>query len=226
MPEHSLFETILSSTIHDMKNSLSQLLAQLDEVSYHLKLEDKDQLAFSNLRYEASKINLSLMQLLSLYKLEKKQVNIQIGEVEVIDFIEDCVAAHSLMASNKKIRIDVDCDESLIWFFDSNFVGIVINNILGNSIRYAKNRVLVTAKMIDNQHIIQIDDDGEGYPESMLKQPGQYIKHVDFKTGSTSLGLFFSEVIADSHIRAGQKGLIRLDNKQLLDGGCFQLILP
>ena len=33
MSNKNLFETILSSTVHDMKNSLSQVLAQLDELS-------------------------------------------------------------------------------------------------------------------------------------------------------------------------------------------------
>lgn len=226
MPKSYLFETVLASTVHDMKNSLSQLMSQLDEISQRLEHDKENQQAVSSLRYESSRINLSLMELLTLYKLDKDQLSINIDEVEVIDFIEDCIASHSLMARNKDIQINLDCDESLIWFFDSNLVGIAINNILGNCIRYAQNQVLVTVKKVDGFNIIQIDDDGDGYPESMLDDAQSNIKGVNSSSGSTNLGLFFSTIIAQEHQRMGKQGRIQLDNAQLSSGGCFQFILP
>ena len=226
MRNHNLFETVLSSTVHDMKNSLGQLMAQLDEISLRLEHDKENQNAVSSLRYESSRINLSLMQLLTLYKLEKNQLSINIDEVEVIDFIEDCIASHSMMAKNKGIQIELDCEDSLVWFFDPNMVGIAINNILGNSIRYSKNKVLVSVIMENGFNIIQIDDDGEGYPESMLDDPEILINRVNKNTGSTNLGLFYSAIIAGEHERLGKKGSIKLKNKVLLQGGCFQFILP
>ena len=226
MRNHNLFETVLSSTVHDMKNSLGQLMAQLDEISLRLEHDKENQNAVSSLRYESSRINLSLMQLLTLYKLETDQLSINIGEVEVIDFIEDCIASHSMMAKNKGIQIELDCDDSLIWFFDPNMVGIAINNILGNSIRYSKNKVLVTVKFEDGFNVFQIDDDGDGYPQSMLEDPASLINRVDKNTSSTNLGLFYSAIIAEEHQRLGKSGTIQLLNKQLLNGGCFQFKLP
>ncbi len=226
MANQSLFETVLASTVHDMKNSLSLLMGQLDNLSIKLEAGSENQQSVSSIRYESSRINQSLMQLLSLYKLENNQLSIQITEVEVVDFIEDCVATHSLLAENNGIELKVDCDDSIIWFFDQDMVGIAINNILGNSIRYTKKQVVVSVKVVDGQLIIQIDDDGQGYPESMIDNPEQFIKKVNYNTGSTGLGLFFSATIALNHQRSGRQGSIRLSNDGLLNGGSFQITLP
>jgi len=130
------------------------------------------------------------------------------------------------MAANKGIQLDIDCDDSLIWFFDPDMVGIAISNILGNSIRYSKTEVLVTVKTDDGRLVLQIDDDGDGYPENMLNEPESFVKRINYCTGSTGLGLFFSATVAQHHERSGKQGEICLQNKKLLDGGCFQIYLP
>ncbi len=226
MTEISLFETVLASTVHDMKNSLSLLMGELDNITQRLENDAENQHAISSIRYESSRINLSLMQLLSLYKLENNQLAIQIVEVEVADFIEDCIAAHSPVASINGINLNVDCDDSLIWFFDPDMIGIAINNILGNSIRYTKSCILVTVKISDGRLLIQVDDDGDGYPENMVQDPESFIKRINYSTGSTGLGLFFSATVAHYHKRFGRQGDIMLENGKLLNGGCFQIYLP
>lgn len=225
-PEQSMFETVLASTVHDMKNSLSMLLSQLDNISDHLDRETGNQLAINDLRYQANRINISLMELLTLYKLEKKQVGIQFAEVIVIDFIEDCIAAYSMLANNKGIRLEMECDDSLIWFFDPDMVGIAIKNIIGNCIRYTQSQVLVSARPVKGRLLIRIDDDGPGYPENMLEDPEQMMNRVNFNTGSTGLGLYFAATIAQRHQRQDRQGNIRLENDSRLGGGSFQVILP
>ena len=226
MSDQSMFETVLASTVHDMKNSLSLLLNQLDIISERLQQDAENQQTVSGLRYEANRINISLMELLTIYKLEKKQLGMQINEVIVADFIEDCVATHTPLAASKGIQLDIECDDSLIWFFDPDMVSIAINNIIGNSIRYTETQVLVSVKTLEGLLVIQIDDDGSGYPQNMLTEPENFIKRVDYSTGSTGLGLFFAATIANQHQRQGQQGKIQLQNGHLLPGGSFQIFLP
>ncbi|PIP79802.1 MAG: ATP-binding protein [Gammaproteobacteria bacterium CG22_combo_CG10-13_8_21_14_all_40_8] len=225
-PEKSIFETVLASTIHDMKNSLGLLMGQLDSITNMLDETRKDHhLALSSVRYETSRLNLSLMQLLTLYKLDKKQLHVAIGEVEVIEFIEDCIAAFIPLAESKNIALNIECDEELIWFFDKNLTGIAINNIIGNCIRYTKTKVLVTAYLCEQMLNFEIIDDGVGYPEDMLNEQGNFIKSVNQSTGSTGLGLFFTETVANLHHRKGRTGSIALENTEN-GGGLFRLLLP
>ncbi len=226
MSDNGLFETVLASTVHDMKNSLSLLLGQLDVISEQLA-QDRDNLqAVSTLRYEAGRINCSLMELLTLYRLEKQQLGMNIHEVIVADLVDDCVAGHSMMASNNGIRLDTDCDDELIWFFDPDLVSIAINNILGNSIRYSSELVRISVKILDRQLLIQIDDDGSGYPQKLLDEVEDFSTGVNAQTGSTGLGLYFAATIAGCHQRQDRQGRIQLQNAVGLDGGSFQLYLP
>lgn len=221
---NSLFETVLASTVHDMKNSLSLIMTQLDNVSKELSRQDHQ--AISTVMYEASRINTSLMEMLALYKLENKQLAVYIEEVIVIDFIEDCVAAFAQHASSRKVRIEVDCDNMLIWFFDAGLVSIAINNIIGNSIRYAESLIRISVVVEAGELIIYIDDDGEGYPQIMLDEVKDFETRVDFSSGSTGLGLYFAHTIAACHDRNDRRGHIQLGNGDQLGGGSFRMTLP
>ena len=223
---HSMFETVLASTVHDMKNSLSMLLSQLDNISDKLDRDTENQQSVNDLRYQANRINISLMELLTLYKLEKKQVGIQFAEVIVVDFLEDCIAAHSLLAANRGLKLDMQCDDSLMWFFDPDMVGIAINNIIGNCMRYTSSQVRVSASLENGQLSICIDDDGPGYPQHMLQDIEQIMNRVDFNSGSTGLGLYFAATIAQRHQRQGRHGNIQVENGDRLGGGSFRINLP
>lgn len=226
MADNSFFETILASTVHDMKNSLSLLMGELDSISQRLDIESANHSAVASIRYESSRINYSLMQLLTLYKLQNHQLCVQLVEVEVADFIEDCIAAHAPLIATNNIQVTVDCDDAIIWFFDPDMVGIAVNNIIGNSIRYTTGKLGISAKTVDGMLVIQVDDDGPGYPKKMIDNPESFITRVSHSTGSTGLGLFFSATIASQHKRANKQGSITLKNDGELKGGCFQIRLP
>lgn len=222
----SMFETLLASTIHDMKNSLSLVLSEIDNISSRLDPEGDNKRSLTSLRYEAGRINVTLMKLLSLYKLERKQLAIQISEVLMVDLLEDSMAAHSTLASSRGITLYHDCDDELIWFVDPSLISIVLDNVISNSIRYSKSEVLISATMHNGMLQLDINDDGNGYPQAMMLDPGEYVSRVDYASGSTGLGLYFAAMIADSHQRQGRKGSIQLMNQSRLAGGCFRLLLP
>lgn len=69
----NMFDTLLASTVHDMKNSLSLLMNELEVMGSKLERSNENRQTVSSLRYEASRINISLMELLALYKLEKSK---------------------------------------------------------------------------------------------------------------------------------------------------------
>ncbi len=226
MSDISLFETVLASTVHDMKNSLGLILGQLDSVTQKLVEDAPSQQLISTLRYETSRVNLSLMQLLTLYKVDHDQLNLRKVEVDVQDFLEDCLASHESLAKIKSIDLKMICDDELRAFFDPDIIEIAINNVIGNSIRYTQSKVYVSAKFIDQGLLIEIADDGRGYPEEMLLNPDVFINRVNYRTGSTGLGLYFAAIVSNKHQRGSRSGYIKLDNKSTLGGGRFQLFIP
>jgi len=120
----------------------------------------------------------------------------------------------------------VDCDESLIGYFDSDLVGGVINNILVNCARYCREKLKITAHQTSQGLCFNIEDDGPGYPEDMLNASTFAESRTSFANGRPHLGLIFANKVAFMHTNKSRQGSINLSNNSSLGGGCFKLFLP
>jgi signal transduction histidine kinase len=227
MSDGSSFALLLASSVHDIKNSLSMLLDTLDGVVETTPItNDKQRNQFATLRGEAARINNSLMYLLGLYRMQQNQLSVQIQEVYVADFLDEQIAANDLLFTIRELDIAIDCDEQLTGYFDPTLIGGIINNVLVNAARYARKRIgLRAAQSPQGQLLIEVHDDGPGFPRKMLEDVSNQGRGIDFNSGSTNLGLYFAGEVAQMHRRGDSHGRIELSN--LSEGGsCFRLLLP
>lgn len=222
------FNMILASTVHDMKNSLGMLQESLNiilgQVDHDL-LGDEAKTNYGVVQYESSRVNIALMQLLALFKLENEQLPFNPSYFNLSDFLEEQVLKHSVLLEAKDIVCELNVDESLEGFFDDSLVETVIENILGNAIRYTQSKIRITCEQNEYTKLI-ISDDGPGYPELMIELAGNYIQGINQSTGSTGLGLFFAQQIAELHTHKNKLGKVTLSNGGELGGGVFELKLP
>ncbi|PWK49956.1 sensor histidine kinase [Pleionea mediterranea] len=224
--EHLDFSMVLASAVHDMKNSLSILISAISALERkYPAIDDEDKKQHSVLQYESSRLNSDLVQLLGLYKLENKQLPLNVNYHDVEDFLSDQVAQYEPLLKSRDIELELDIEEELDGCFDVDLIASILNNVLGNAIRYTKNTIRISA-YYDNGLVIDIADDGIGYPEFMLKEQENFIKSIDHSTGSTGLGLYFAGQIARLHKQGENKGTIKLLNGGELKGGIFRLTLP
>lgn len=222
------FSMVLASSVHDMKNSLGMLLNSLEHEIRENPAKDKAQAdRFAILQYEASRINGELIQLLSMYRMQNNLMPFRLEEHYVIDMLEEQLARNEMLFNTRNIAINIDCCPDLNWYYDDELVGSVIHNILVNGARYSREKMQLSAKIENDQLVISIADDGQGYPERMLNSPEAMLdKSVDFEEGSTHLGLYFAQRVALLHCQGDLRGTIRLSNESPLGGGLFQLMLP
>lgn len=220
------FAMVMASVVHDMKNSLSLVLHSLEELSTELQQNNALARKVDLLQYEASRVNNDLVQLLVLYKLQNRQLPLQIDEHFVHDFLDEQIARYEPLFINRGIECELVCDESLVGYFDHELIAGVINNILANAIRYTHDRIRLEARQGDGYLEISINDNGCGYPPAMLEMPDHFERGISFETGSTNLGLYFAAQIACLHQQNERQGRIRLSNGGALPGGLFQLFLP
>ncbi len=222
------FSLILASSVHDMKNSLGMLLNSLEDLIHESTEKDEKQAQqFGILQYEASRINTELIQLLSIYRMQHELSPVRIDENFPIEIIEEQLARNDTLFEMRGLSVTLDCDEDLCWYYDIELLGGVIHNILVNGARYAKTKMKVSAAIENDELVICISDDGNGYPNFMLGSLQQsYAKSVSFSEGSTHLGLYFAQQVVGLHTRNKVKGRIDLSNGGDLGGGVFKLFLP
>jgi signal transduction histidine kinase len=121
-----------------------------------------------------------------------------------------------------EVRQSVD----LLWYLDADLIGNLLNDVLINAMRYSQKKILLSVYTEDQQLVFKVEDDGPGYPESMLKANIINMQHFDIGEGRTGLGLFFSRLIAQAHTKGENKGTISLENGGSLGGSVFVLTLP
>lgn len=223
LPDVSVF---LASSAHDMKNSLSMLSGMVERFLGELSPENfagYDDL--SSMMYEIKRINQGLVQLLALYKIGQQLYPFDPQPILLSELLDDLVAQHGPLIIAHGFTLESDCPDDLVWHFDQDLVEGVIGQALNNASHYTKSSIRISATEVDGKLEIRVEDDGVGFPPSMLCDSSTQVG-IDFSSGSTGLGLYFARTVAQMHKNRGVSGALRLENGGALHGGCFILQLP
>ena len=219
------FSTILASTIHDVKNSLGVVLSSLDELLCSGDAAPPTG-RLIKLRCEAQRVSDNLVQLLALYKMENQGLALNIDEYFVHDFLEELLASEKAVLETRNIELDFQCANDLAWYFDRDLIAGVLKNAINNALRHARTQVRVTAEEKNHYLVLSVNDDGEGYSGDMLADGRQCGHGVNFSSGNTGLGLYFTSRVAELHKNKDRQGAIELGNGHVLGGACFSIKLP
>lgn len=216
------FSTILASSVHDMKNSLGMVLFSLEEMID----ASQDNKSLNQIHYDVLRVNNYLIQLLALYKMQDSGYPLNQEELYVLEFVEEQVARNRSLLTGRQLEIELDICPDLAWYFDQNLLIGVVNNILANAIRYSRKTLRILASVQDGMLCLQLDDDGLGYPSMLLGNLSEQVMGVDFVSGSTGFGLYFSARVARLHQNQDRQGYVIISNDSSLQGGRFSMYLP
>lgn len=225
LPDLSLF---LASATHDMKNSVGLLSGTLEvllaDASVKL-LPAYRQIA--HMLYETRRLNNNLIQLLALYKeIGSASYPFDPQMQEIAQFVADIEAQNRVLLDANSIEFEAVFPPDLLWIFDDDLLFGVINHALNNAVHYTRDKIRLVIAPVDDYLEIRVEDNGTGYPPAMLELGAAIRPGVDFATGSTGLGLYFSSEVARMHSHHGRQGRVKLENGGIWGGGCFVLRLP
>ncbi|RDV26000.1 sensor histidine kinase [Alteromonas aestuariivivens] len=221
------FSSVLAAAAHDMKNSLCLLLQAIEDLSHQLPDDnDKARNQVASVHYEASRLNTNLVQMLSLYRSELDALPITVDECFISDLFEDVIGANRLYTEQKSIQVDIEVDNDLTWYLDSELVFLLVNDVVINALRYGTSRIRLSAHSENQQLVMRVEDDGPGYPQEMLDKSLAQLSEFQVSQGRTGLGLYFARLIVEAHCRGQHTGKISLSNGGMLGGSVFEVKLP
>ena len=230
MPHNEVsFTDLIASSIHDMKNSLNLQVSALERIAVQCR-DRRDTPAFEDLGrmiYQAHRMNLNLVELLSLYKMGKAIYPVDIDEQSIAELIEEALMQNQPMMDFKGIVASVDCAPDCCWYVERELLTGVLLNALNNAYHYTRDRIHIVARISGQRLELRVEDNGQGYPEFLLLQEDlSGSKGVNFDNGSTGLGFYFSDQVAKLHRNGGRCGTLSIENGGSLGGGCFVVRLP
>lgn len=221
------FSSVLAAAVHDMKNSLCLLIQSIENLADSLPADSSDaHEQVANVHYEASRLNTNLVQILSLYRAELESLPITVDECFIEDLFSDVLGSNRVYVQQKNFEVELAMTEHLSWYLDSELIYLLINDMLVNSLRYGKSKIRLSAFSEGQYLVLRIEDDGPGYPDSMLVNSNTCLSEFQVGQGRTGLGLFFARLIAAAHTQGEICGEISLSNGGTLGGGVFEVKLP
>ncbi|RKW34461.1 MAG: sensor histidine kinase, partial [Lachnospiraceae bacterium] len=153
-----------------------------------------------------SNVITSVLYLSSIDKVEKYD-NKKDDWVNIDERIERWKSLSENILADKNIEVVDNIPVSLEIFMMQEKVDKLINNLLGNALRYAKTKVEIDFFVKNNKAHLLISDDGNGFDESDVDKI--FDRFYKGEGGKNGLGLAIVKAIVDNY-----KGQIRAYNSE------------
>ena len=151
-------------------------------------------------------------------------------DLTIADYVSEIVKSFK-ETSMKKFIINLDQYSNSLKITKSIEIVYGLRNFIGNANKFSKSKVFINIKSDNNFTEIIIEDDGEGYPNDVLRKIGEpYIKSYKSSIKSKSglgLGIFIGKTLLEknyanilcrnSETRSGAEVNINWKNKDLLN---------
>jgi len=151
-------------------------------------------------------------------------------DITMINYINEIVKSFR-ETSNKEFIVNFDQFSNPLNIIKSIEIVYGLRNFIGNANKFSKSKVFLTIKSDNNITEVIIEDDGEGYPNDVLRKIGEpYIRSYKSSTKSKSglgLGIFIGKTLLEknyanilcrnSKTRGGAEVNIKWNNKDLLN---------
>lgn len=145
--------------------------------------------------------------ILSLSRIERQEEHgeIQLEKTELRPLLESAVKACEEKAYEKRISVELTCDEHLTSKINPTLLEQAVVNLIDNAVKYSGpgTTVTVTAARDGNEVAISVEDQGRGIEKEHLERIFERFYRVDKarsrQEGGTGLGLAIVKHIAKAH---------------------------
>jgi len=151
-------------------------------------------------------------------------------DLTIVDYVNEIIKSFKEI-SKKKFIINFDQYSNSLNIAKSIEIVYGLRNFIGNANKFSKSKVFINIKSDNDITEIVIEDDGEGYPNDVLRKIGEpYIKSYKSSIKSKSglgLGIFIGKTLLEknyanilcrnSQTRGGAEVNIKWKNKDLLN---------
>ena len=179
------------------------------------------------MKRHSDRLNLLVNDLLSLARLESKEANLQVAEINLRDFLEAVTRDWSKRLGGKNLRLELEVPDNFpILSADERRLEEVVHNLLDNAVNYShqKGRILIQAGAPDQEIVLSVSDEGVGIAAGDLPRIFERFYRANRarsrELGGTGLGLSIVKHIIQLH-----GGRVEADSV-LGQGTTIRVILP
>jgi two-component system sensor histidine kinase RstB len=199
-------DEMLRGISHDLRTPISKILFRLETIAEHI---GKNHPMLEGCRSDLNQLNHLIDELLTYEKIVTQKV-IQFENVHIVKLIRNIVDSINAIHPKLDIKLNVDPQASHYLCCNESLMTRLLENLLNNALKFAKQKIIVGVMSNDVQFEITIDDDGKGLDESTIQKLFNPFFQADLsRTGPRKgygLGLAIVSQIAKEHsaeVKAG-----------------------
>ncbi len=191
-----------ASIAHDLRNPIAVIEGYTEYLQMNLakgKLSNQRILKIAeNLNLAARRLEHYTESVRTLNQMEDMEVSRQ--KVKASDFVSDMEEDLQIMAQKCKIclTMDIVLENTEIWV-DPSILYRVLENVFGNALRYAKERVRIEVSLEHKILSFTITDDGNGFSEDVLARQKKLLLAKPSEDGHLGMGLVISRILCKKH---------------------------
>lgn len=200
-----------TSVAHDLRNPITIIKGYTEYLQENLEHKDlsneKIIEIINNINKTTERLENYTNSIRAINQLD--EIKIERKEVSVKEFIENACNDFSLMTKSKEIKLEItDHIPNGTFNIDVDVVYRIVENIINNALRYAKEKIKISFEIKNNFLIIIVKDDGIGFSENVLSGNHKLIISNN-KDGHYGMGLTISRILCNKH-----GGELKLDNDE------------
>lgn len=210
---------------HELRTPLAALKTQAQVALHTNDIEEKNQ-ALQKLIVSVNRSTHIVQQLLTMSRLVPEAARMdEKDEVNLSRLTREILAMLAPAAVEKQIDLEFESNtENLIVYGNSTALGILIRNLVDNSIRYCNEhgRILVRLSKLQNEVMLEVSDNGPGIPAELQSRVFErFFRVLGNKSPGSGLGLAIVQQIAELH-----SGRLLLDTPKEGTGLIVRFFLP
>ena len=189
---------------HELRTPLTGMAMSIDLLmeTSQAKLSENEQELLKTAQEDVQRLRDLVNDLLDLSKIESGKIDMDRSAADPNQLVEKAINLLQIQADNKKIELTSQVADNLPAVnADFSKVTWVLTNLIANALRYAKEKIEITAKSHGGWISIAVADDGQGIDPAYQRKI--FDKFVQVKTerdiGGTGLGLAICKEIIKAH---------------------------
>lgn len=209
-------QQFVSNVSHELKTPLSSVKVLSESILLQEDAPKEMYVEFlHDINSEIDRMTAIINDLLTLVKLDQKEIPLNFGEVDLHDMLEGIFKRLSPLAAAKNISLQLQKKQDVLAEVDEMKMTLAISNIVDNAIKYTpENGVVIVTLDADHQNaFITVSDTGIGIPEEEILRIFERFYRVDKtrdrETGGTGLGLSITHATVMMH-----NGSIKVSSKE------------